>query len=94
MDLLRVVLVSRRSDVLTTGAPSQLFNSSLPRPMILVNQSTSSSARPLALAMRPDLQIRGMRMRGRMVWVVKDPVAMRYYQLREEEYFGAGGSMG
>lgn len=28
-----------------------------------------------------------MRMRGRIVWVVKDPVAMRYYQLREEEYF-------
>src|SRR5260370_14449466 len=37
--------------------------------------------------MRRDIEIRGMRMRGRVLWVVKDPVAMRYYQLRDEEYF-------
>jgi putative peptide zinc metalloprotease protein len=55
--------------------------------MIADHPATSSSARPLPLLMRRDLEIRAMRMRGRPVWVVKDPVAMRYYQLREEEYF-------
>jgi putative peptide zinc metalloprotease protein len=55
--------------------------------VIAENTATSSSARPLPLVMRRDLEIRGMRMRGRLLWVVKDPVAMRYYQLRDEEYF-------
>ena len=47
----------------------------------------SSSARPLPLVMRRDLVIRPMKMRGRRLWVVKDPVALRYHQLRDEEYF-------
>src|SRR5215475_4006233 len=55
--------------------------------MRLDTSAKSSSARPLQLVMRRDLELRSMRMRGRVVWVVKDPVAMRYYQLREEEYF-------
>ena len=55
--------------------------------MIAAHFATASSARPLPLVMRRDLTIRSMRMRGRLLWVVKDPVAMRYYQLREEEYF-------
>ncbi len=37
--------------------------------------------------MRRDLELRAMRLRGRTTWVVKDPVAMRYYQLRDEEQF-------
>jgi putative peptide zinc metalloprotease protein len=55
--------------------------------MISVNPATSSSARPLPFVMRRDLVIREMRMRGRVLWVAKDPVAMRYFQLRDEEYF-------
>ena len=47
----------------------------------------SSSARPLPLVMHRDLVIRPMKMRGRRLWVVKDPVAVRYHQLRDEEYF-------
>jgi putative peptide zinc metalloprotease protein len=50
----------------------------------------SSSARPLPLVMRRDLVIRPMKMRGRTLWVVKDPVAVRYHQLREEEFFVIG----
>jgi putative peptide zinc metalloprotease protein len=37
--------------------------------------------------MRPDLELRAVRMRGRPQWSVKDPLALRYFQLREEEYF-------
>ncbi len=55
--------------------------------MVAANPVTSSSARPLPLVMRPDLVIRQMRMRGRVLWVVKDAVAMRYFQLRDEEHF-------
>jgi putative peptide zinc metalloprotease protein len=55
--------------------------------MIAENPAVASSARPLPFVMRRDLVIREMRMRGRVLWVVKDPVAMRYYQLRDEEHF-------
>src|SRR6266404_899421 len=55
--------------------------------MIAANTAVSSSARPLPFVMRRDLVIRPLRMRGRVLWVVKDPVAMRYYQLRDEEHF-------
>ena len=47
----------------------------------------SATARPLAMRMRPDLELRAVRMRGRPQWSVKDPLALRYFQLREEEYF-------
>jgi putative peptide zinc metalloprotease protein len=39
------------------------------------------------MRMRPDLELRAVHMRGRPQWSVKDPLALRYYQLREEEYF-------
>src|SRR5438128_8487515 len=55
--------------------------------MIAENPAVSSSARPLPFVMRRDLVVREMRMRGRVLWVVKDPVAMRYFQLRDEEHF-------
>ncbi|MEQ8791747.1 MAG: HlyD family efflux transporter periplasmic adaptor subunit [Pirellulaceae bacterium] len=43
--------------------------------------------RPLDLAMRRDLGVYPLRFSGRNYWGVKDPVALRYYQLRDEEYY-------
>ncbi len=39
------------------------------------------------MRLRPDLELRAVPMRGRARWSVKDPLALRYYQLQEEEYF-------
>ena len=47
----------------------------------------SSAARPVAMRMRPDLVVRKVSMRGRPQWSIKDPLALRFFQLREEEYF-------
>ena len=46
-----------------------------------------ASALPLA---RRDLEIVPIEYRGEPFWTVKDPVALRYYQLREEEHFILG----
>src|SRR5262245_33637445 len=46
--------------------------------------STAAISLPLA---RRDLQIVPIENRGRQDWTVKDPVALRYYQLRDEERF-------
>ena len=42
------------------------------------------SALPLA---RRDLLAAPTQLRGRRYWTIKDPVALRYYQLRDEEHF-------
>ena len=42
--------------------------------------------RPLPLSGRTDLQARKMTFRGTPYWTVKDPVSLRYYRLREEQY--------
>lgn len=42
--------------------------------------------RKLPLRKRPDLQARPIAFQGRRHWNIKDPVALRYYQLRDEEY--------
>lgn len=47
----------------------------------------SATARPLAMRLRPDLELRSVPVHGRARWSVKDPLALRYYQLQEEEYF-------
>jgi putative peptide zinc metalloprotease protein len=47
-------------------------------------ESTAAIALPLA---RRDLQIVPIENRGRQDWTVKDPVALRYFQLRDEERF-------
>jgi len=39
------------------------------------------------LRSRSDLSIHALEFRGRPYWGVKDPVSLRYYQFREEEYF-------
>jgi len=40
----------------------------------------------LALRARPDLILRPQQFGRQMVWVVKDPVALKYFHLREEEH--------
>ena len=59
--------------------------------MATVNQSAnvSSDRRPIALRLRPDLVIRVSNYQGEDSWVVKDPVALKYYQLREAEHFAS-----
>jgi putative peptide zinc metalloprotease protein len=46
----------------------------------------ASESRPLGLRMRGDLEFRPQRFGGQRYWAVKDPVALRYFQLREAEY--------
>jgi putative peptide zinc metalloprotease protein len=49
--------------------------------------ATKTSVLPLA---RRDLEVVPIDSRGRTYWTVKDPVALRYYQLRDEEHFILG----
>ncbi len=46
----------------------------------------SSTARPLAMRMRPDLEVRRQWFQGRVFWVVKEPVGLCYFRFHEEEY--------
>lgn len=50
------------------------------------DKSTSNTPHAVALRMRPDLSIEPQQMGRRRYWVVKDPVALTYFQLREEEH--------
>ncbi|HUY35512.1 MAG TPA: hemolysin D [Pirellulales bacterium] len=52
----------------------------------LADSLVSSSARKLALRMRPDLSARQHRYQGRVYWVVKEPVGLNYFRFQEEEY--------
>ena len=47
---------------------------------------TSSSSRPLRLHCRPDLTTQRQSYQGRDYWVVKDPIALKYYRFEEEEF--------
>ncbi len=49
--------------------------------------STRPTAERLPVRMRGDLRIQPRRARGRRYWIVKDPVALQYFQLRDEEHF-------
>jgi putative peptide zinc metalloprotease protein len=53
------------------------------------SSSVSSDRRPIALRLRPDLVIRVSNYQGEDSWVVKDPIALKYYQLRGPEYFAS-----
>src|SRR5689334_15108150 len=55
-------------------------------PMSVATWSDSATNRPLALRMRGDLEFRLQRFGQRRVWAVKDPVALKYFHLGEEEY--------
>jgi putative peptide zinc metalloprotease protein len=47
----------------------------------------SAATRPLAIRRRPDLIVFPQRFRGRTYLGIKDPLSLRYYHLREEEFF-------
>lgn len=40
----------------------------------------------IALRMRPDLAVQPLWLQGRRWWGLKDPLSLRYYQLRDEEF--------
>jgi putative peptide zinc metalloprotease protein len=46
----------------------------------------SSTDRPLALRLRPDLQAVAVEMSGTTTWVMKDPVTLEHFQFSDEEY--------
>ncbi len=46
----------------------------------------TAAARPLSLRMRRDLQFRAQQFGKRRYWAVKDPVALKYFHLGDEEY--------
>jgi putative peptide zinc metalloprotease protein len=46
----------------------------------------SSTSRPLGLRMRADLEFVQQTWQGRACWVIKDPLALKYYRFEEEEY--------
>ncbi len=48
--------------------------------------SSSASQRPLALRARPDLVIVPQVHGSERYWLVKDPAALKYFHLREEEH--------
>ncbi len=54
--------------------------------MSLAESTLSATDRPLGLRVRGDLQFAAQRHGGRRLWAVKDPLALKYYHLREEEY--------
>lgn len=46
----------------------------------------SSTSRSLGLRMRADLEVVQQEWQGRSCWVVKDPLALKYFRFEEEEY--------
>jgi putative peptide zinc metalloprotease protein len=46
----------------------------------------SSSSRALGLRMRSDLELVQQVWQGRSCWVIKDPLALKYYRFEEEEF--------
>jgi len=46
---------------------------------------TSSTSRPLAVRMRPDLEVTTQEYQGRTYWIVKDPLALKYFRFEEPE---------
>ncbi len=54
--------------------------------MPLTLQPESAADRAIGLRMRPDLRLCRQTFGGQSYWAVKDPVALKYFHLREEEY--------
>ncbi|QDU31166.1 Peptidase family M50 [Anatilimnocola aggregata] len=46
----------------------------------------SSTSRALGLRMRADLEVVQQAWQGRSCWVIKDPLALKYFRFEEEEY--------
>ncbi len=49
--------------------------------------TTSTANQPLPLRRRPELESREITYRRQCYWSIKDPLSLRYYQLRDEEHF-------
>lgn len=49
--------------------------------------ASTATQRPLTVARRRDIQAQPLEIRGRRWWRLKDPLALRFWQLGEEEYF-------
>ena len=52
----------------------------------LAESLTSSTRRPLGLRMRQDLMVQRQTWQERDYWVVKDPLALKYYRFEAEEF--------
>ncbi|HZZ73974.1 MAG TPA: HlyD family efflux transporter periplasmic adaptor subunit [Pirellulales bacterium] len=52
----------------------------------LTDSLVSSAARKLTLRARPDLTTRRQVYQGRVFWVLKDPFALNYFRLEEDEF--------
>jgi len=50
------------------------------------DKPNSATTRPVPLRVRPDLAIRPQQIGRHRYWVVKDPVALEYFHLRDEEH--------
>jgi putative peptide zinc metalloprotease protein len=50
------------------------------------NSTASGNSRALQLRMRTDLRIEHQTYLGRRYWVIKDPLALKYYRFEEEEF--------
>lgn len=55
--------------------------------MSTATQTTSAMQRRLTLRGRRDLAVTLQSFRGETVWALKDPVALQYFHLRDEEYW-------
>ncbi|MCB9939220.1 MAG: HlyD family efflux transporter periplasmic adaptor subunit [Planctomycetaceae bacterium] len=51
----------------------------------IANSTAAGNSRALQLRMRADLRVEHQTYLGRHYWVVKDPVALKYYRFEEEE---------
>ena len=54
--------------------------------MPIVIRPESAAERPLTLRMRPELQFARQTFGSKQFWAVKDPIALKYFQLRCEEH--------
>ena len=52
-----------------------------------MNATTNAINQPLPLQRRPELESREIVYRRQRYWSVKDPLSLRYFQLRDEEHF-------
>jgi putative peptide zinc metalloprotease protein len=52
----------------------------------LADSLNSSTARALAVKMRPDLVTEQGRYQGQLYWIVKDPLGLAYFRFQEEEF--------
>lgn len=46
----------------------------------------SSATRPLRLRLRPDLEVRDSSSSAEKIWIIRDPVTLRYFRLNREEH--------